>query len=73
MIFSQPGDSSPSVGICDQIHCGSKLCPSGETPCKIESSRTPFTIGVHFGTTFTEVSPEDNLGMCLVYEQLPCS
>lgn len=44
----------------------------GEQPCRIESSVTPFTIGVQFGPAAREESPEDNLGMCLRYEQLPC-
>ncbi|KAG5899796.1 hypothetical protein JTB14_006129 [Gonioctena quinquepunctata] len=60
-------------GYCEMIHCGPSLCPSGETPCRIESSVTPFTIGIHFGPSMREESPEDNLGMCLSYEQLPCN
>ncbi|KAF7281515.1 hypothetical protein GWI33_004595 [Rhynchophorus ferrugineus] len=59
-------------GSCSLTHCGSTLCPSGNSPCRIESSVTPFTIGVHFGPSRIESSPEDNLGMCLTYEQLPC-
>ncbi|VEN43794.1 unnamed protein product [Callosobruchus maculatus] len=61
------------VGYCKMVHCGSSLCPNGETPCRIESSATPFVIGVHFGPSAKEESPEDNLGMCLTYEQLPCN
>ncbi|XP_063917357.1 uncharacterized protein LOC135133044 [Zophobas morio] len=66
-----PSDVGP--GTCDLIHCGESLCPSGETPCRIESSVTPFTIGVHFGSSAREAPPDDNLGMCLTYEQLPCN
>ncbi|XP_030751897.1 uncharacterized protein LOC115879289 [Sitophilus oryzae] len=57
---------------CSLTHCGSTLCPSGNSPCRIESSITPFTIGVHFGHSVKETSPEENLGMCLTYEQMPC-
>ncbi|CAG9773870.1 unnamed protein product [Ceutorhynchus assimilis] len=68
-----PGIFGMNPGHCNLIHCGSTLCPAGQSPCKIESSATPFNIGVHFGETISnELSPEDNLGMCLVYEQIPC-
>ncbi|XP_071451424.1 uncharacterized protein [Hetaerina americana] len=59
-------------GICDLLHCGSSFCNGMEGPCRIESSSTPFLIQVHFGPGLYEESPEDNLGMCLRYEQLPC-
>ncbi|KAJ8915019.1 hypothetical protein NQ315_015994, partial [Exocentrus adspersus] len=68
-----PGDNGPIQGFCDITHCGPTLCPSGETPCRIESSATPFVIGVHFGPSARDESPDDNLGMCLTYEQLPCN
>ncbi|KAJ8959223.1 hypothetical protein NQ318_022485, partial [Aromia moschata] len=68
-----PGEEAPIPGFCDLVHCGSTLCPSGETPCRIESSVAPFVVGVHFGPGSREESPEDNLGMCLTYEQLPCN
>lgn len=67
------GDDGLIPGFCDLIHCGPTLCPSGMSPCRIESSATPFTIGVHFGPSAREASPDDNLGMCLTYEQLPCN
>lgn len=70
--FSQPSDSG-GHGVCDLIHCGGSLCPADDGPCRIESSATPFTIGVHFGPSSREESPEDNLGMCLTFEQLPCN
>lgn len=35
-------------------------------------SSTPFHIRVQFGPGLRDESPEDNLGMCLKYEQLPC-
>ncbi|ENN71136.1 hypothetical protein YQE_12067, partial [Dendroctonus ponderosae] len=56
----------------DLEHCGLSLCPSGNSPCRIESSVTPFNIGVHFAESAAEASPEENLGMCLNYEQIPC-
>ncbi|XP_050298218.1 uncharacterized protein LOC126737379 isoform X2 [Anthonomus grandis grandis] len=67
-----PGMFNLAPGSCNLIHCGLSLCPSGNDPCKIESSATPFNIGVHFGNSAKPVSPEDNLGMCLNYEQIPC-
>ncbi|RZC34751.1 uncharacterized protein BDFB_001026, partial [Asbolus verrucosus] len=66
-----PGDVGP--GFCDLVHCGESLCPLGASPCRIESSATPFTVGVHFGPSAREAPPDDNLGMCLTYEQLPCN
>lgn len=59
-------------GFCTMTHCGGSLCPPEVSPCKVESTANPFTIGVHFGHNAREQSPEDNLGMCLTYEQLPC-
>nr|XP_023015541.1 uncharacterized protein LOC111505031 [Leptinotarsa decemlineata] len=66
-------DQSMLPSYCELIHCGPSLCPSGETPCRIESSVTPFVIGIHFGPSVREESPEDNLGMCLTYQQQPCN
>lgn len=60
------------IGFCNLVHCGNSLCPLGETPCKIESTVTPFTIGVHFGTPSDNNLPDDNIGMCLKYEQQSC-
>ncbi|CAH1178958.1 unnamed protein product [Phaedon cochleariae] len=59
--------------ICQTIHCGRSLCPAEQDPCRIESNIIPFTIGVHFGQSLGEESPEDNLGMCVNYEQQPCN
>lgn len=66
-----PRDNVP--GICDLLHCGSSFCSQGENPCRIESSTTPFNIRVQFGPALRDESPDDNLGMCLKYEQQPCS
>ncbi|KDR10193.1 uncharacterized protein LOC110838169 isoform X1 [Zootermopsis nevadensis] len=68
--FLMPESSGP--GVCDLLHCGSSFCNQGEKPCRIESSSTPFNIRVQFGPGIREESPEDNIGMCLHYEQLPC-
>lgn len=59
-------------GYCSMTHCGNALCPKEINPCKIESTASPFTIGVHFSPNAKEQLPDDNLGMCLTYEQLPC-
>ncbi|XP_008216930.1 uncharacterized protein LOC100120444 [Nasonia vitripennis] len=41
--------------------------------CRVETSALPFHIRVAFGPgEDTGTSPEDNVGMCLSYEQLPC-
>lgn len=73
--FLLPGHVAP--GYCDIAHCGASLCPPGESACRVESSTTPFNIGIQFGPGVTSTarmeSPEDNLGMCLKYEQLPCA
>ncbi|XP_034247274.1 uncharacterized protein LOC117648999 [Thrips palmi] len=61
-----------STGLCDLLHCGNSFCSPGESTCRIESSTTPFNIRVMFGPAVREESPEDNLGMCLKYEQQPC-
>ncbi|KAJ9599458.1 hypothetical protein L9F63_010073 [Diploptera punctata] len=70
--FIMPGDGG-GPGVCDLFHCGSSFCTQGETPCRIESSTTPFNIRIQFGPGTKDESPEDNIGMCLRYEQLPCS
>lgn len=69
-VCSQEGDAGP--GFCDLVHCGSSFCPMGESPCRIETSVIPFLIKVHFGPAAREAAPDDNLGMCLRYEQIPC-
>jgi len=62
------------IPTCIPIHCGSSLCQAGISSCKIETSVTPFHIGVHFGTGApNKGSAEDNIGACLRYRQLPCS
>ncbi|XP_050420689.1 uncharacterized protein LOC126833408 [Adelges cooleyi] len=59
-------------GICDLLHCGNTFCSDKETPCRIESSTTPFVMRVQFGPGNREENPEDNLGMCIRYEQQQC-
>ncbi|CRK89795.1 CLUMA_CG003451, isoform A [Clunio marinus] len=62
------------IPTCIPVHCGNSLCQHGDSSCKIETSVTPFHIGVHFGDGKTNKgSPEDNIGACLRYKQLPCS
>ncbi|XP_018323875.1 uncharacterized protein LOC108736080 [Agrilus planipennis] len=61
------------VGFCDLSLCGSFSCPSGEADCKVETNVVPFRIGIHFGPVSREESPEDNLGVCLKYEQQLCT
>ncbi|KAB0793699.1 hypothetical protein PPYR_13319 [Photinus pyralis] len=65
------GDIAP--GFCNLGFCGSSFCPNGEKTCRIESTVTPFTVGVQFGSTARQESPDENLGMCLKYEQLACA
>lgn len=63
-----------NVPDCTPVHCGNSLCSNGlETACRIESTVTPFGIGVHFGAGIDKGSPEDNIGACLKYNQLTCS
>ncbi|XP_014205988.1 uncharacterized protein LOC106637636 [Copidosoma floridanum] len=46
---------------------------SGASACRVETSALPFHIRVAFGSGGQNgSSPEDNIGMCLNYEQLPC-
>ncbi|XP_045451262.1 uncharacterized protein LOC123660205, partial [Melitaea cinxia] len=59
-------------GVCDPHHCGSTLC-SGPSPCHIETSITPYAVSVHFGPPTVKPNPEDNIGMCLRYTQMPCN
>jgi hypothetical protein len=62
------------IPTCLPIHCGASLCEQGVSSCKIETSVKPFHIGVHFGDGKSfKGSPEDNIGACLRYKQLPCS
>lgn len=64
--------ASGKGGVCDLLHCGNTFCSDKEGPCRIESSTKPFNIRVQFGNGVEE-SPDDNLGMCLKYEQQPCT
>ncbi|GLV34912.1 uncharacterized protein CBL_09392 [Carabus blaptoides fortunei] len=66
-----PGSSGPAM--CDLVHCGTSFCPDGKPTCRVESSVTPFVIGVQFGPGGRDESPDDNLGMCLRFEQQPCA
>ena len=52
---------------------GSPPTPPPSSACRVETSALPFHIRVAFGPgEDTGTSPEDNTGMCLSYEQLPC-
>ena len=61
------------VPSCLPVHCGLSLCGQGVSPCRLETSVTPFGIGIHFGNGYDKGNPEDNLGVCLRYKQLPCT
>lgn len=68
------GTGMGDVPTCLPVHCGNSLCPAGVSSCKIETSVTPFHIGVNFGDGLNNKgSPEDNIGACLRYRQLPCA
>ncbi|XP_035777674.1 uncharacterized protein LOC118458859 [Anopheles albimanus] len=58
---------------CRPVHCGNSLCPPGVSPCRVETSVTPFSLGIHFGEGRDRGSPEDNLGACIKYSQIPCA
>ncbi|KAH0947526.1 hypothetical protein HN011_005771 [Eciton burchellii] len=75
--FITPGNNM--AGICNLEHCGSSLCSSQneldeEGNCRVETWTTPFRIRVAFGPGTSNASGtlEDNAGMCLTYQQLPC-
>ncbi|XP_053998286.1 uncharacterized protein LOC128886979 [Hylaeus anthracinus] len=73
--FITPGNNE--AGICNLEHCGDSLCDQNEVDeegnCRVETWATPFRIRVAFGSgQDTGTTLEDNIGMCLVYEQLPC-
>ncbi|XP_034100617.1 uncharacterized protein LOC117565558 [Drosophila albomicans] len=59
---------------CEPVHCGSQFCSTGTWPCRIESTVTPFYIGVHFGGGDApgKGSAEENIGACLRYAQVQC-
>lgn len=63
---------SGSVPGCSPVHCGNSLCSHGVSPCRVESTVTPFGIGVHFGDGSEKGSPEENIGACVRYKQLNC-
>nr|XP_037876896.1 uncharacterized protein LOC119630688 isoform X2 [Bombyx mori] len=60
-------------GVCDPHHCGGSFCPGlPAARCWVETSSTPFAVSVHLGPPTPKLSPEDNIGACLRYVQLPC-
>ncbi|CAG9788943.1 unnamed protein product [Diatraea saccharalis] len=60
-------------GVCDPHHCGNTFCPGvGNNDCRVETSISPFAVSVHFGTATSKRNPEENIGACLRYTQLPC-
>jgi hypothetical protein len=63
------------VQACVPVHCGNSLChhAGGGSACKIETSVTPFHLNMHFGDGKNKGNPEDNIGACLRYKQLPCA
>ena len=63
-----------NVPSCVPVHCGNSLCYNGVSPCRVETSVTPFQVGIHFGDgRGNKGSPEENIGACLRYRQLPCT
>lgn len=63
---------SGSIPACSPVHCGNSLCPRNVSPCRVESTVTPFGIGVHFGDGLSKGSAEENIGACIRYKQLNC-
>lgn len=61
-----------SIPTCSPIHCGNSLCPPNVSPCRVESTVTPFAIGIHFGDGFNKGNAEENIGACIRYKQLNC-
>ncbi|XP_028171788.1 uncharacterized protein LOC114361068 [Ostrinia furnacalis] len=59
-------------GVCDPHHCGDSFCPGSGSDCRVETSISPFAVSVHFGPPQRKRSPEENIGACLRYTQLPC-
>ncbi|KAI8042412.1 uncharacterized protein LOC128263173 [Drosophila gunungcola] len=59
---------------CEPVHCGAQFCSSGVWPCRIESTVTPFYIGVRFGNGLGagKANAEDNVGACLRFSQVQC-
>lgn len=63
---------SGSIPTCSPIHCGNSLCPPHVSPCRVESTVTPFAIGIHFGDGTGKGNAEENIGACMKYKQLNC-
>lgn len=63
---------SGSLPTCSPVHCGNSLCPGNASPCRVESTVTPFGIGVHFGDGLNKGFAEENIGACIRYKQLNC-
>lgn len=61
-----------SVPTCSPVHCGNSLCPANTSPCRVESTVTPFGIGIHFGDGRNKGGAEENIGACIRYKQLNC-
>lgn len=61
-----------NVPDCTPIHCGNSLCAPGVLPCRVESTVTPFGLGIRFGDGLDKGSPEDNIGACLRFNQVNC-
>ncbi|XP_047992050.1 uncharacterized protein LOC125230849 isoform X2 [Leguminivora glycinivorella] len=60
-------------GVCDPHHCGSSFCPhKNPRECHVDTSITPFAVSVHFGQPSRKPNPEENIGACLRYTQMPC-
>ncbi|XP_066588405.1 uncharacterized protein [Prorops nasuta] len=69
--------NSGGTGMCNLEHCGSSLCSPNELDsegnCRVETWATPFRIRVAFGPGQDAGSSlDENTGMCLSYQQLPC-
>lgn len=63
---------SGSVPTCSPVHCGNSLCPLNSSPCRVESTVTPFAIGIHFGDGALKGGAEENIGACMRYKQQNC-
>ncbi|XP_031623668.1 uncharacterized protein LOC116340997 isoform X2 [Contarinia nasturtii] len=63
---------SGSLPTCSPVHCGNSLCPGNVSPCRVESTVTPFGIGIHFGDGLNKGFAEENIGACIRYKQLNC-
>ncbi|XP_041982208.1 uncharacterized protein LOC121735437 [Aricia agestis] len=62
------------LGVCDPYHCGNSFCPGQlYEDCSVQTSITPFAVSVHFGPPTLKNNPEENIGVCLQYRQVPCN